>query len=198
MTGDYFSLLQLLAPEVITALTAFIVLGVDLVRGGKQPLQVRMTTCAWIAVAGCAIAFFSPAPNSAGTALATGVFTSNALIQLAKQIILLLTAATAILSIGGRFTDHAGEYFSLLLFATVGMLFLVSADNLLMVFLALELTSLCLYVLTAFDKRSLASAEAALKYFLFGGVSAAFLLSWLPDLCRLAAMAPSWISPVTP
>ncbi|MSU63122.1 MAG: NADH-quinone oxidoreductase subunit N [Pedosphaera sp.] len=176
MTGDYFALLRLLAPEAIVALTALIVLGADLMRGGRQPLPLRMSAGAWITVIGCALAFFIPAPGAAASALATGVFTSNPLIHIAKQIILLLTAATAILSISGRFTNHAGEYFSLLLFSTLGMLFLVSADNLLMVFLALELTSLCLYVLTAFDKRSVASAEAALKYFLFGGVSAAFLL----------------------
>jgi NADH-quinone oxidoreductase subunit N len=56
------------------------------------------------------------------------------------------------------------------------MMFLVSTENLLMIFVALEVLSLSLYVLTAFNKRNVRSAEAALKYFLFGGVSAAFLL----------------------
>jgi NADH-quinone oxidoreductase subunit N len=55
-------------------------------------------------------------------------------------------------------------------------MFLVSTENILLIFVALELLSLCLYVMTAFDKRSIQSAEAALKYFLFGGMSAAFLL----------------------
>ena len=55
-------------------------------------------------------------------------------------------------------------------------MFLVSTQNLLLVFIALELLSLSLYILTAFNKRSRQSAEAALKYFLFGGMSAAFLL----------------------
>jgi NADH-quinone oxidoreductase subunit N len=53
---------------------------------------------------------------------------------------------------------------------------LASAENILLIFIALELLSLSLYVLTAFNKRNLKSAEAALKYFLFGGMSAAFLL----------------------
>ena len=56
------------------------------------------------------------------------------------------------------------------------MMFLVSTQNLLLVFIALELLSLSLYILTAFNKGSRQSAEAALKYFLFGGMSAAFLL----------------------
>jgi NADH-quinone oxidoreductase subunit N len=56
------------------------------------------------------------------------------------------------------------------------MMFLVSSENLLMIFLSLELLSLSLYVLAAFNKRNIKSAEAALKYFLVGGVSAAFIL----------------------
>jgi NADH-quinone oxidoreductase subunit N len=53
---------------------------------------------------------------------------------------------------------------------------LVSSDNLLMIFIALELLSISLYALAAFDKASVASSEAALKYLLFGGMSAAFTL----------------------
>ena len=95
-----------------------------------------------------------------------------------------------------QFTDHVGEYFALLLLATAGMMFLVSAENLLMIFVSLELLSLCLYILTAFHKENLQSAEAALKYFLFGGMSAAFLLFGLSlvygltgelELARIAA-----------
>ena len=56
------------------------------------------------------------------------------------------------------------------------MMFMVSTENLLMIFVALELTSLSLYILAAFNKRSPQSAEAALKYFLFGGMAAAFTL----------------------
>ena len=55
-------------------------------------------------------------------------------------------------------------------------MFLVSAEDLLMIFISLELASLSLYILTAFNKRNARSSEAALKYFLFGGMSAAFLL----------------------
>src|SRR5262249_23250650 len=74
------------------------------------------------------------------------------------------------------FTEHAGEYLALVLLAAVGMMFLVSSEDLLMIFISLELTSLSLYILTAFNKRNARSAEAALKYFLFGGMSAAFTL----------------------
>jgi NADH-quinone oxidoreductase subunit N len=56
------------------------------------------------------------------------------------------------------------------------MMFLVATENILLIFIALELLSLCLYIMTAFNKQSIQSAEAALKYFLFGGMSAAFML----------------------
>src|SRR6185369_1581205 len=78
------------------------------------------------------------------------------------------------------------EYFALILLATVGMMFLVSSTDVLMIFVSLELTSLALYILAAFNKRDIQSAEAALKYFLFGGMSAAFTLFGLSLLYGLS------------
>ena len=74
----------------------------------------------------------------------------------------------------------------MILLAAVGMMFLVSSEDILMIFISLELTSLSLYILTAFNKRSPRSAEAALKYFLFGGMSAAFTLFGLSLLYGLS------------
>jgi NADH-quinone oxidoreductase subunit N len=84
--------------------------------------------------------------------------------------------AGAVFDPRGHARRHTGEYFALLLLAAAGLMLLVSSDNLLMIFIALELLSVSLYALVAFDKGSPASAEAALKYLLFGGMSAAFTL----------------------
>jgi NADH-quinone oxidoreductase subunit N len=78
--------------------------------------------------------------------------------------------------VDSTFTEHVGEFVLLLLVATAGMMFLAGTEDLLVLFISLELLSLSLYILAAFDKRSAQSSEAALKYYLFGGVSAAFLL----------------------
>jgi NADH-quinone oxidoreductase subunit N len=97
-------------------------------------------------------------------------------------VCVLLSLGTAMISISYRFTKHVGEYFALLILSTIGMSFLVKTDNLITFFVALELLSVCLYVLTAFHKGVQRSAESALKYFLFGATSSAFLLfglSWL-------------------
>ncbi len=64
-----------------------------------------------------------------------------------------MTIFTVLISIESDFTTHVGEYFALILFAAVGMMFLVSSEDILMIFISLELTSLSLYILTAFNKR---------------------------------------------
>jgi NADH-quinone oxidoreductase subunit N len=71
---------------------------------------------------------------------------------------------------------ESGEYYALLLFATVGMMLMASAGDLIVVFLALELMSLSLYVLAGFFRTRLASSEAALKYFLLGAFASSFFL----------------------
>ena len=71
---------------------------------------------------------------------------------------------------------HRGEYYPLLLFAATGMTLLGSAADLILVFIAIEILSLALYVLTGFAKRDLVSQEAAIKYFLLGSFSSAILL----------------------
>ena len=64
----------------------------------------------------------------------------------------------------------------MLLLATIGLMLLVGSEELLMIFIGLELTGLSLYVMTGFDKTDLRSAEAGLKYFLFGSIASAFTL----------------------
>ncbi len=167
-----------MVPETIVVITAFVILLVDLVALRQRPARTRLRWGAFFTSAGClAAAFWPGATGQAGTSgYYGGMFILDPLTLLIKQAILLLTLFTALISTEGGFTDHVGEYFLLLLLATVGMMFLVSTSNILMIFISLELLSLSLYLLTAFNKQNLASAEAALKYFLFGGMSAAFML----------------------
>ena len=76
----------------------------------------------------------------------------------------------------GRTGGESGEYYSLLLFATGGMMLMASAGDLVVVFLALELMSLSLYVLAGLFKTRLTSGEASMKYFLLGAFASSFLL----------------------
>ena len=110
-------------------------------------------------------------PGSADLMLSAGGYTA-----IAQAGILVLTVLTLFLLVGSDFTQHVGEYVAVVLMAATGGLLISAAQDLLVIFVGLELLSLGLYILTAFAKRSGKSAEAAMKYYLFGGMSAAFLL----------------------
>jgi NADH-quinone oxidoreductase subunit N len=76
-----------------------------------------------------------------------------------------------------EFTEkYMGEYYFLLLNGTIAMLLAVSSDNLLMVYLSVEMLSLISYILVAFLKNNPLSSEGALKYFLFGALSTGIML----------------------
>ena len=95
----------------------------------------------------------------------------------ASLILALVTGAAAIAIASWRSRDFAhGEFWALLLFAACGMLLLAAATNLLLVFLGVELMSLSVYALVASDRTRTRPTEAALKYFLLGSFSSAFLL----------------------
>lgn len=173
---SYAELLKLAAPETIVVLTALAVLAVDLTSMRGLDARLRFTIGGMLASVGCAAAIAWMLVMPAHANALEGMLVVDPLTQLVKVALLALTIFTVLISIEGKFTEHVGEYLALILLATVGMMFLVSAEDILMIFVSLELTSLSLYILTAFNKRDIKSAEAALKYFLFGGMSAAFML----------------------
>jgi NADH-quinone oxidoreductase subunit N len=92
----------------------------------------------------------------------------------------LIIVGTLSLAISGPTIDRErlprAEYYALMLFALAGMMLMATASDLLVIFLALEVLSLAVYVLTGFRRDSPASTEAALKYFLLGAFSSAFFL----------------------
>jgi len=183
---SYGELLKLAAPETIVVLAALSALVIDLSSMRGMETRVRFGVGAIIACVGCVAAMawmvVVPTIGDAGQ----GMMVVDSITQLVKIGLLALTLFTVLLSVDSNFTTHVGEYLALILLATVGMMFLVSARDVLMIFVALEMTSLSLYVLTAFNKRNVKSAEAALKYFLFGGMAAAFMLFGLSLLYGLS------------
>src|ERR1041385_1931882 len=183
---SYSELFRLVLPETLVVVTGFVVLLLDMTLMRQRPVQTRMTLAAVISSLGCVLAMLSVAAASQHGKFYSDMLVIDPLTQLIQQVLLLLTIFTALISRETNFTEHVGEYFLLLLLATVGLMFMVSSENILMIFVSLELTSLSLYIMTAFNKQSLKSAEAALKYFLFGGMSAAFMLFGLSLLYGLS------------
>jgi NADH-quinone oxidoreductase subunit N len=80
------------------------------------------------------------------------------------------------LSMSASFTEEWGEYFALLFWATVGMMLLTAAEEIVTLFLTLETMTICLYLSTALEKTRRRSAEGGLKYFVYGSVSSALFL----------------------
>ena len=93
-------------------------------------------------------------------------------------IFLIGTALTILISTGymNREKFGHGEYYSLILFATSGMMFMASGVDLIMIFLGLEIMSIAIYILAGFEKKNPVSNESALKYFLLGAFATGFLL----------------------
>ncbi|MGH9960001.1 MAG: NADH-quinone oxidoreductase subunit N, partial [Pyrinomonadaceae bacterium] len=101
-----------------------------------------------------------------------------------------LVAAALAIAVSTRFLDiegeQHGEYYALVLFATVGMMFLGCGYDLISLYISLELMALTFYVLVAFTKREKRSNEAAMKYFLLGAFSSGVLLYGMSLLYGIA------------
>ena len=96
-------------------------------------------------------------------------------IQFTSLVILFAVLITC-LSMVWNFTSHWGEYYAMLVWSAISMILLIAAEDLLTLFLALETMTICLYLMTAMEKSKQRSAEAGLKYFVYGSVSSALFL----------------------
>jgi len=173
---NYIDLFRATLPETALEIAALLVLVVDLGFLRKAALSARAAVAVLIGVAGCAAALW--AVSIAGS-LSFGddiLLAAGGSAGIAQYGLLVLTILTLLLFIDTGFTRNPGEYVSVVLMAAAGGMIIAAAQDLLVIFVGLELLSLGLYILTAFAKKSEKSAEAALKYYLFGGMSTAFLL----------------------
>ena len=132
--------------------------------------------CSLIAALGLIIAIGAVLLLPHNAALFGGTLVITPLTSLFKIICIGLAFFAVLLTKPEKSLRHPGEYLAILLLATVGLMLLVGSEELLIIFIGLELLGLSLYVMAAFDKTDIRSAEAGLKYFLFGSTSSAFTL----------------------
>jgi NADH-quinone oxidoreductase subunit N len=190
---NYLQLLQLAAPEAIVVVTALLVLTVGLITSQRaatpevalkpdspasatHPSATTTNSCLLIATLGLIAAIVAVVRLPLQASIAHGMLVISPLNSLFQIIALLLAFFTLFLVRAETFLPNKAEYIAMILLATVGLMLLVGSEELLMIFIGLELTGLSLYVLTAFAKMNRQSAEAGLKYFLFGSVASAFTL----------------------
>ncbi len=175
MKLDYAGLFNALQPEGHLVLGALLVLGFDMLWARHRPANRHHVALAIgllsLALAGWkAIAVGGAGPVFGGVLILDSLATATRV-----GVVSLAALAVALLPSPARLR-HPAEFVAILLCATTGFTLMAAANQLLIVFLAVELASLSLYVLAGFDKTRPDSAEAGLKYYLFGGMAAAFLL----------------------
>ncbi len=178
---SYLDLLKLAAPEAIVVVTALVVLTVGLARARSEAV------CSAIAAVGLVAAAVAILLLPEQAVFGGGMLVVSPLTSLFQLICVALAFFTVLLAQNGSSSRrHHAEYLALILLGTVGLLLLVASEELLMIFIALELTGLSLYLITAFDKSDARSAEAGLKYFLFGSTASAFTLFGLSFVYGMA------------
>src|SRR3989442_3737499 len=183
---NYLELLKLASPEAVVAVTALAVLALGLAR---RPVP---GICSAAAAAGILFAIAAVLKLPPSVTLFGGMLVITPLTSLFKIICLVLALFTVILARSDRSARNQGEYLALILLGTIGLMLLVGSEELLMIFIGLELTGLALYVMAGFDKTDPRSAEAGLKYFLFGSTASAFTLfglSLVYGMCGTTGLA---------
>ncbi|MFP4278372.1 MAG: NADH-quinone oxidoreductase subunit NuoN [Halochromatium sp.] len=175
LTPSLTSSMIAILPELVILVTACGVLIVDLYTRAEHKQSNHNLTIIGLVLALMAVgAVGSPVPTAAFSAS----FIRDPMSDLLKGAILVVSLLTFIYA-KDYMRDRemwVGEYHVLLLFAVLGMLIMVSANGFLTLYLGLELLSLCLYALVAFDRDSKQGAEAAMKYFVLGALGSGMLL----------------------
>jgi len=185
MNGDYAALARALAPETALVAGALAVLGLDLMWLRRRPAETRLRTAVGVAALAVAVAVMLVLAVGRAGVVAGGALQVDTLALAVRLGVLVLALGALGIATGAPIPRHPVEYVAVMLFAAAGLTLMAAANQLLLAFLAFELASLSLYVLTGFDKARPESAEAALKYFLFGGMAAAFFLFGLSLLYGL-------------
>ena len=161
-------------PEVILLVTALVLLMAGAFRKSEGEGAASL-----IALLGMVLAFAAVALAPAGTTTAFGgLFVTDAFARFVKALVLLGAVLTVVIGQGyrARVRMLQFEYPTLITFATLGMLMMVSANDLMALYVAVELHSLPLYVAAAFRRDTRRSTEAGLKYFILGALSSGLLL----------------------
>jgi NADH-quinone oxidoreductase subunit N len=162
-------------PEIFLLVMVCVVLLADLAWGEKRPYVAYVL--AQFALFGCVlITFATSVPEVVHTF--SGMFVDDAMADILKMLVYVTVSTVLVYSrtyIAAR-GMFSGEFFSLALFATLGMMVMISASHFLTLYLGLELLSLSQYAMVALRRDSVMATEAAIKFFVLGALASGFLL----------------------
>jgi len=169
--------LSLIIPELVLAIGAMgLLMAGVFIKGEEAAARLVSLAAMALLILAAGVAMFL-APQGGGTAF-FGAFVLDSFSLYAKAVIYLAAAIALVLAGHYLQTERLArfEYPVLILLATLGMSVMVSAGDLIALYLGLELQSLALYILAAFNRDSLRASEAGLKYFVLGALSSGLLL----------------------
>ncbi|RME78757.1 MAG: NADH-quinone oxidoreductase subunit N [Chloroflexi bacterium] len=161
-----------LAPQIVVVVTALVVMALDISLTDKRVVGY----VSLLGLAAAAVVTFALLGGPAQAIQQMAVSDGYALVL---NLVFIVTAALAILVALGYLDERElqhGEYYALLLFSTAGMMLMAAATDLIVVFMGLEIMSVALYILAAFNHRQVGSGEAGMKYFILGAFASAFFL----------------------
>ncbi|PKO37079.1 MAG: NADH-quinone oxidoreductase subunit NuoN [Betaproteobacteria bacterium HGW-Betaproteobacteria-6] len=164
------------APEIFLAVMALAILMIDLlVKDSRRTVTFVLTQLALI---GCAVIQFATSTGEV-TYTFSNMFVDDLMSDLLKLFLYATLVIVMFYSRGyviDRESMNKGEYYVLALFATLGMMVMISANHFLTIYIGLELLSLSLYAMVAMNRDSVKSTEAAMKYFVLGALASGLLL----------------------
>jgi NADH-quinone oxidoreductase subunit N len=179
MTEIIFNSIPSFWPEITMSLTFVAAMIVEFMTGRKEQSSTGMTTGSFV-LAGFIITILQLPFLSAEPRLLFGtMITLDPFAIFFKYLILATGIVIIVFSMQSaeiRKQDTIGEFYCFIAAMTFGMLLMTGASNLLMIYLSIELVSISSYILAGFSKKINRSAEAALKYVLFGGAASGFML----------------------
>ncbi len=174
MTGEMLvSSLQLSMPEIILAVGSMVLLMIGVFSGNRSSSLVTGLAVALLIIAGLWLVVI----NGEGAAFG-GAFLDDSFAKFMKVLTLIGSITAMVMAVGHAQEEQIDrfEFPVLIVLATLGMMLMISANDLIALYLGLELQSLSLYVVAAINRDSTRSTEAGLKYFVLGALSSGMLL----------------------
>ncbi|MFN4273861.1 MAG: NADH-quinone oxidoreductase subunit NuoN [Aliihoeflea sp.] len=172
-TAELQSSLILATPELILAVASMVLLMVGVFSGKRANTLVTGLAVAVLIGTGAWVLLLSGDGQAFG-----GAFVNDPFARLFKVLVLIGSVVTLVMSVGFAKAEKFDkfEYPVLIMLATLGMLLMISANDMISLYLGLELSSLALYVVAAINRDNVRSTEAGLKYFILGALSSGMML----------------------
>ena len=178
MEFDLWAQLPSVLPEVGLTALAIVVLFADLYGSSATRRSVVYISALGMALLALTPLIWRPDPAlfQNGALLWGGMVNYDPLSQIFKVMLLLAGAVTCLMAAGDKGVGDKGEFYLIVIVATLGGLMMTSASDLILVFVALETLSIPLYMLASFRRGDQRSAEGGMKYFLYGSFASAIML----------------------